>query len=270
MQSMDPMDQNTSLMDGKEYEKERQVLLSLNALGLREGIAVGFLTMFILRGVPRLTRRYLISRSNNSQGGVSGGYQLDRSNNHTAPNPFDNQQRKYTMTSAMLGGLKLGLDLFVSVLMAASTSLYCLDEKFVAERCAALPLIEGKSLVCDNFCETIQSEIAKRPPEFWAQAQHFSLIYTHEFATNCYKRQAYERKLREEQGIMNENESVAIPAGGVPDDFEGWDSYDTSQIMGDVSAGGDTTLFGEFSDADNQWAEDMVTDQEDDKRERFQ
>mmetsp|Transcript_25507 Transcript_25507/g.38683 ORF Transcript_25507/g.38683 Transcript_25507/m.38683 type:complete len:310 (+) Transcript_25507:55-984(+) len=269
MQAIPPMQQqDPALLNNKDYEKERKMLLSLNALGLPEGLAVTVLTMFILRGVPRLTRRYMINRNNTR----SGGYQLDRSNNSTSSNPFDTTQKKtYTVTSAMLGGLKLGLDIFVSVLMGASTSLYCLDQVAVAKQISALPLIEGKSRASEEFCEVVQKEIAKYPPEFWAQAQLSSLQYTHEFATNCYKRQAYERKLREEQGLMNGNESVAIPAGGVPDNFEGWDSYDTSRMTG-YDQEGDGTLFGDFSDDSNRWAEDMVTDQENDSNRsgRFQ
>jgi len=101
------------------------------------------------------------------------------------------------------------------------------------------------------------------------------LKQVYRFAKSCERRQAYEKQLREEQGLSS-MESVAIPTGGVPHDFivpnndddndfdnnnndsrtDGSSSsspYDFENYDDDASM----TFFGDDKKTQQQWGEKM-------------
>jgi len=276
MQTSPRFQENAVIQDYQqhEYATERQVLLSINGMGLPESVAVGILTFLFLRRGPKLiigiTKRFSDNRSSSS-----GGYQLDRFHRRTTGTNNNTHKNERTATSAIFGGMKLGLDVFVSMLMAANSSSYLMNKRQAAEKIITLPLLEGKSIVCDEFCSTIQEEVAKRDPELWTTTEDFLLKQLHLFSKNCKRRKAYEQNLREEQGLQASS-AVVIPIGGVPQDFfvpdDGLDNNNTgendfpivSSDAYDFENNDDSmTSFGDDDKtSQQQWGERMVTDQE--------
>lgn len=271
---------------GGDYNEERKVLMSINNFGLGEGALVGISTFIVLRRGPQLILRLLNSRSSRGGGvGGGGGYKLDRPGGNSPFQQNPNQQQSFRFN--VLGGMKLALDVFVSVLMAGTASFSVLDEEKLVNSVASVPLLEGKSVVSDEFCTTLQQEVAKQNPAVFAKADSAYLKGMFMFSKNCSKRQSYESKLREEYGL-SPNESVAIPPGGVPPDYavldddnnsgdeELWTSEAASNSTGGTDGEynvsdtgfGDNNIFGgdSTSEAEKQWADSIVTDQEDDRR----
>lgn len=69
--------------------------------------------------------------------------------------------------------------------------------------------------------------------------------------------QAFENKIRREHGLLADD-PVVIPKGGVPMDYSTEIDQD-SEFSSDMDQ-----IFDE--QADDEWADDMVSDQEDDRR----
>lgn len=277
---------------GGDYAEERKVLVSINNFGLMEGALAGIATFLVLRRGPQLMLRLLNSRASRGGGGGGGtggaGYQLDRPPTVRGGNPFDKNSQQRSgggVGTAVLGGMKLALDLFVAFLMGASTSFQVIDEEKLVNTVANLPLAEGRSIVSDEFCSTLQQEVVKRNPAVFTQADSAYLRGMYLFHQNCRKRQSYEATLREESG-MSPNDPVSIPEGGVPSDYimrdgdvsNGNDdeeaSYDNKSssttdesYFSDADFGSDN-IFGDdsTSEAEKEWADSIVTDRENDRK----
>jgi hypothetical protein len=151
------------------------------------------------------------------------------------------------------------------------------DDEKIAQEMAVLPLVEGRSVVCDEFCTLLQHEVAQRSPQFW-QAAHGNIDLTsiHQFAENCAKRQAYERQLRNEQGLPP-GTPIAIPSGGVPPTYEVTDPSSDEARGGSNESQLEENYFGEgFNDSEgdslfgdeavDQWGNSLVTDREDQRK----
>ena len=243
----------------QDYAAERKILMAMNNIGLGEGVAAGIATLVLLRRGPQFINRIMTRRG----GGASrGGYQLDRP---PSASPFQqtNKQPPRGVAAAILGGMKLAIDVGVSFLMGATTSFYFIDDKKLTQQVSSLPLVEGKTVICAEFCTTLQQEVAKRDPDFWKQTTNPYLKNMHQFATNCRKRQSYEAKLREEQGL-SPDALVSIPLGGVPADYQSDEDFkesNESESFRDIEG---ESFFGE--DSMDQWGDSMVTDREDDRK----
>jgi hypothetical protein len=227
--------------DKGDFAAERKIIRSMNNIGLGEGVLAGIVTFLVLRRGPDLVKRMVMRRS-----AQRGGYQLDR------PDPFS--QPSSSSAASILGGMKLALDVFVSTLMAASASYYFTDERMITATAAQIPLVEGKSLFCDEFCDLVQQQVSQRSNVEWKQVESPYLQSVYGMAKNCQRRKAYENKLREEQGL-SPDASVAIPPPGVPLDTN-FDEYTPNKD--DFAIEGDEKMFD-----DTRWAEDFVTDQKD-------
>lgn len=251
-----------------------------------------------------MMQRLMNSRSSGSGGsggsGGGGGYRLDKPSPMSGNNPFQqrrqqqqasDQQSAGGATVTILGGLKLALDICVSMLMAASTSFSILDENTLVDSVATLPLSEGRSVVSDEFCVTMQQEIAKRNPSIFTKADSIYLKGMYSFSQNCSRRQSYEAVLRQESG-MSSNDPVSIPSGGVPEDYQisndGTASYNSGEEEDSsygASSSDNTTDESYFQDSDGfgsdnifgddsmgvgieeqQWSDSVVTDREDDQK----
>ena len=224
---------------GKDYEAERSLLLEVNQFGWREGQIAGVLTFLFLR------RRQI---SNLAARFFRKSYKLDTPPNLERPN-------------AALQVVQFTLDLSLSVITALSVSLYFTDQHKALTTVANTPLVPGRSVVANEFCEDICREYHQiHSPEYWNRVESPILLSFKTFCRNCELRGAYERKLRKEQGL-DDTAPVSIPPPGVPVDYT---LEENVYSVSDDSFGFDE--FGQEStivtSQDEGWAESFVTDQE--------
>ena len=224
---------------GKDYDVERSLLLEVNQLGWREGQIAGVLTFLLLRRrqISNLAARFF--RKN---------YKLDAPPISTHPN-------------VALRVVHFTLDLSVSVITAIAVSLYYTDQHKVLSTVANTPLVPGRSVVANDFCEDICREYHQiHSPEYWNQVESPILLSVKTFCRNCELRGAYERKLRKEQGL-DDTAPISIPPPGVPVDYTLEENvYSFSETpFGFDEFGQEPTI---MTDQDEGWAESFVTDQE--------
>ena len=90
-----------------------------------------------------------------------------------------------------------------------------------------LPLIEGKSIVCEQVCPDLSKFVNETiPSEFWRNMEKEEDALKNQecwehilkFTQNCEKRRRFEETIRKQQGL-EDDEVVAIPAPGVPDNL---------------------------------------------------
>lgn len=259
IQNLPSMDYNKQ----SDYKAERNVLMKINRLGLSQGILAGVVTFITLRRAPGLIAKHVMKPK---RGGSS--YKLDGSNNPFASNAT-------VKAPLIFRAVRFGLDSFVSLLIAASTSLYFTDTKKMMDEIASVPLVEGKSIVADEFCPCIAQEFHKYPKEFWDQTQSYPMRSIKTFVDNCRLRASHQARLRKEQGLSPED-PVMIPPPGVDtttslqenDSFDGEFSFASNNENGVGAEEGQ--LFGDGGEyfggeEPNGWADSMVTDQEQDK-----
>ena len=211
------------------YETERKELMSINQIGLQEGILAGLLTFFILRRGPTFTNRLLSSamrgRNNNNNNSTNafvqraGGYQLDRPASSSSNNNNSSNSRSVLLWVLRL--MKLGLDASVSLLVAASTSFYWTDEQAMLSKVSKLPMVEGRSVVSDEFCPVVLEQLQKGvntssyatihsspPPTTTSSSSLRSrnggpsayMHHVYNFAHHCRQRRAYQHDLLQQQG----------------------------------------------------------------------
>ena len=186
----------------------------------------------------------------------------------------------------------LEVDLLTSFIVAVTVSVIFTDKKKVMGKLADLPLLPGRSRLAEEFCPAVLAEW-RRLEEREAQGLRRSqpkhqdglsssrslrdkfhnpesilLAGLLDFHDNCQRRQAYQRRLRREQGL-GPHDPVSIPALGVPvdddslllrdddDDKNDGDTQPPWQEQGD---------FYEPLEQEGDWADSMVTDQEDERR----
>ena len=258
---------------GPDYVAERMKIVALSNAGVMEGVLAFGFTFVVLRRASAMIIRRIERRD------IRSGYRLDPS---ASRNPFEQSQHQQAENASLLhsgfrilsGTVLFGIDLCVSLLVGARTSMYVIDGEEYMSTASNLPLIEGRSVFCDEFCNTVQQEVAKNQqvnPQFWKNVitRHDNpyLEAAYRFSTNCQKRQAYERKLRFEQGLTP-GDPVPIPTGGVPSDIELEDEDNFTEADGssresefdELSFNDSESLFGEKST--DQWVDSFVTDRE--------
>jgi len=240
-----------------EYQEERKGLSALNQSGLVEGVVATCVTFAALRTIPKIIAKRLISRR---------GYTLDPPPGTTsAGNPFQHsttsvpssEQPRGGFALTMLSLAKVVFDVYASLLVGALVANSSLDDTQLFPKLASLPLVEGRSFVADEFCKAIQDKVKERPSTFWSEVDSFYLKQLKVFSDNCTRRQAFENKIRREHGLLADD-PVVIPKGGVPMDYSTEIDQD-SEFSSDMDQ-----IFDE--QADDEWADDMVSDQEDDRR----
>lgn len=246
---------------GEDYAAERKIIGVVNDIGITQGLSLGVATFFILRGGPRYVLQ-LLRRSGASNPSQRGGYQLDR--------PSSDPPR---LSTALRKSFKLVVDVWLSAAVGSLFTIQQTDARKITKEVSLLPLVEGRSVICDELCTTLQEEVAKHSPQFWIGAQrNIYLTSIHVLAENCAKRQAYERQLREEQGLPP-GTPIAIPLGGVPTNYDvaagggGGNSesqFDENYFGDGYSSNESDSLFGDES-AD-QWSDSLVTDREDQRK----
>ena len=241
------------------YKTERSVLSSLNQSGLAQGVLATCLTFASLRTIPKfLAKRLTAGRSSISPAG-RGGYTLDPPPG-TVGNPFQSSRSSAEVpsrgvTTTILSIAKALFDIYASLLVGALVANSKLDETTLLSKIVYIPLVEGRSFVADEFCQSIQDKFAERPNNYWSEVESLYLKQLKVFSDNCKRRQQFEDKIRQENGMVA-NAPVSIPTGGVPVDytmdavateFENDEFYDDGQ---------------QEQQLDQEWADNIVSDQE--------
>lgn len=239
------------------YTTERSVLSTLNQSGLAQGVFATCLTFASLRTIPKFLAKRLIARRSSTS--VSErGYTLDPPPG-TVGNPFQSSKSSADvpsqgLTTTMLSIAKALFDIYASLLVGALVANSRLDETTLLSKIVYVPLVEGRSFVADEFCQSVQDKFAERPNNYWSEVESSYLKQLKMFSDNCKRRQQFEDKIRRDNG-MAANAPVSIPSGGVPVDytidatateFENDDFYDD----------------GQEQQLDEVWADNMVSDQE--------
>lgn len=114
--------------------------------------------------------------------------------------------------------LSLPIDLFLSLLVGASASLFLTDEVKMQNDLASVPLVAGRSLISDELCKDFVKEIDKFHGGSFSSKdidQSNTLKTIQLFIDNCQKRDSLV-SYREEQGMMSE-QATKIPEPGVLD-----------------------------------------------------
>lgn len=109
-------------------------------------------------------------------------------------------------------------DGLLSTAMAGTVWILATDKQKLYDTASDIPLIDGRSDISDNLCSDFIAQYDSIRPEFWKEYRDDGLSAIQEFVANCRKRQAFERRLRRELG-MGDNDPVSIPSGGVPREF---------------------------------------------------
>ena len=258
---------------GQDYAAEAKVLSAIAQVGVVERMVATVVSFAFLRRGPAIIGRLLERRSFRS------GYRLDNPTQQSQRHGDSSPSRRGIILLA--GMIRLGVDVTLSVLVGATTSMRFSATRQTMMKVSDLPLVEGRSIVCDEFCTTIMQEVAKQHKEdryFWKTVttnhDNLPLEGIHRFSINCQKRQAFEQKLREEQGLRS-GEPVSIPSGGVPRDFEPEDGDaftfqpddadgNGESELGELTFGDGESLFG--NEKTDQWGESLVTDRENDRK----
>jgi hypothetical protein len=247
-----------TIAKSEDYKIERAGLMSVNNTGLTNGIVATCVTFFLLRTGPKLIAKRLASRRS------GGGYTLDPPPGTTG-NPFQptaTNEPQQTVTATVLSLAKVLFDIYASLLVGALVSNLTLDETKLLPTLASIPLVEGRSFVADEFCKCVQDKIAQRPNTYWTQVDSIYLKQFKAFSDNCARRQAFEEKIRLDNGITVDT-PVKIPMGGVPVDY-------TIKMDGQIATTDSNGFWNgqvdELSDEgqieDDDWATDFVTGQD--------
>lgn len=259
------------------YAAEKKTVAALSTFGVVEGMLASVAAFVFLRRGPTMIGRLMERRS------LRSGYRLDippPTNSFQQSQQQANPSLLRTGVNIVVGSIKLGVDVFLSLLVGASVSSYFVDRRDHMLKVSDLPLVEGRSLACDEFCTTIMQEVAKqhqKNPQFWkaitTNQDNLYLEGMYRFSKNCQKRQAYERMLRQEQGL-SPGAPVPIPLGGVPADYqlEDGDNFtvqaeagsNRESYFGESSFDDAESLFGE--ETMDKWGESAVTDRENDRK----
>jgi len=278
-------------------DKEKQIFRQMSGMGIKEGLAAGVVTFFVLRRGPIYIARWVYKRrlaqqqqqhqhhqqpqqhSSMSQPPPGdGSYRLSDPN---APqNPFQVAQRQDFPRSrnVFIRSIWFAFDSVLSLMMAASVSMAFTDTDKLREQLIDLPLVEGRSLTADALCDDIVKELSKvkqeNNPAYQRLAKlnqqvektpaSFYLQGIIAFSDNCERRRFEEQRLRQEQGLP-EGEPVEIPRP-ISAKAPRLVLFEDGDDSGKVELQGTTSTFSDddFEDLDWDDASDFTDDNDND------
>jgi hypothetical protein len=152
-------------------------------------------------------------------------------------------------TSASRKVLRFSFDLSVSFFIGIGVFMYNTDYPLLAAALVSTPLLPGRSVIAEEFCEDVCREYHKQKHS--TQVDSSLLVVYGTFVRNCELRKAYEGKLRRELGLQLST-PVSIPPPGVPMDYTlKEDAFQTK----DKEEAPENKI-------DEEWADSLVTDRE--------
>ena len=211
--------------DDSEYEAEEDLLMQVNNSGLKEGAVAGAVTFACLVAGPPLVKRFIPPKT----------YKLET-------------PKKSNMSKYILMGMRLGVQAAASLVIAAYTTSYFTDEEFMLQQVSKAPLLEGKSVISDEFCPTICREYYRYSQDYWKGVKSPYLQNLTKFVGNCERRRSLEKSIREERGLSQDT-PILIPSPGVPNNYP---IDDTAK----------EELIADGASMDDDWVQVLVTDQE--------
>ena len=219
----------------QEHAAEMSLLPGAWDMGLPQAFAAGLLSLaFFTKGNSVILQRH---RGSNSPFG-------------TTPTPASS-----TILKLSLYTFSLSVSFANTILVSA----VCQDKEKILSKMAKAPLVEGKSVLADSFCDDLTREYRRiHPPEYWRTVQSPFLRHVGDFVHNCELRRSYETRLRRERGMMP-GEPVSVPPPGVPTTVSEH-SDDTVESDFDFGSGEDTDI---TEDSGDNWADAFSTDPED-------
>lgn len=295
----------------KLEKAETKLLMEINNTGLLQGAAAGILTFVVLRriraGFLRRLEQQVAGKTHNPSGtpphaAHKSPFQQQKPPvgsagvDHTAATAAEQQMASIAQgvrnrrTSQGAGGTIFNImswliDGTVSFYVAVAVSLRNPDE--ILLKVAELPLMEGRSRIADELCpefvqelRSIQEDSHKSDgtlnaiqKEALQNPQTASLKALLRFCHNCQQRAAYEKLLRQENGL-GPDAPVAIPSPGVPHNEIPTKSKSAAWGDDEQPAPQETDFYGpgpdENSNAstnDDDWADAFVADQEEQQKE---
>ncbi|EED95009.1 predicted protein [Thalassiosira pseudonana CCMP1335] len=236
-----------------EFSAEKQILNDMNSFGMSKGIMSGIACFAFLRWSPGVISRYMMRKRSGVGSGAGFGSDSGAANPFTQsgykldpPKPSMGYQGSASESSNfVIRGLRLGLDIFVSLSVGAYASLLFLDKDKMMHQFSEIPLVQGRSLISEELCHDFSAEFQKYNPNTWdknhpalsgssgmndEKSDFVGLIEG--FVANCKRREIYEGELRREQGLR-EDEPVIVPSPGVPRDI----SVTLNDLLTDKIAG---------------------------------
>lgn len=221
--------------DDAEYQAEENLLVEVNNNGLLEGAIAGVTTFACLVAGPPLIRRFIPPKT----------YKLDIIPSSTT--------KKSNIPKYLLMGMRLGVQTAASLVVAAYTTSYFTDEEFMLEHVARAPLLEGRSVIADEFCPTVCREYYRHhSQEYWRNVKSPYLKNLSKFVENCARRKSMEQSIRQERG-QSIDMPVSIPSPGVPK------SYPIDEKIKEELANSSDV---DDDDQDDDWVKVLVMDQE--------
>lgn len=234
---------NSSNLKESDYRAEINILTSLSKFGLVEGTIAFAASFFVMRTImPRLVTKFnaLITRRSDT---------ITNKNPFHTTTPTEPQGPIPVPETPAIKGARLLLDISFSLLSGTYAAIYLVDRSDMYRQLSQVPLVAGRSILADEFCELLQTFIATRPTNYWKQTDHVFLMEAYHFSVNCDKRQAMETRLKQDLGLQEHDEAPIIPNGGVPV---------LESVKEEVD---DWSQQGEYND---NWAQGFVIDQTDD------
>ncbi len=213
------LDDLDSFYKRPQLAAEKRILNEMKLISLSKGMISGLACFAFLRTSPRLISNYL--RRPPIPFTSDSGYK------------FDSLKKNQNVERAELvfRGARLLFDSFVSLSIGACASFIFTDKDKAMEQFTTVPLVEGFSLVSEGFCKDFTKEFQQYDRKVW-NSKHPSLTggdvsigqndYRYRdmiqgFVVNCKRREIYEKKVREEQGLKKRY--IVIPSPGVPRDI---------------------------------------------------
>lgn len=237
-----------ALYSHPEFNEERKILTEMNSLGLTNGILSGIACFAFLRWSPGAISRFLIRRRAASSG--FGSKPPDLANPFHRPSSYQLEPPPGDQVTAnapnfIIRGLRLGLDIFVSMSIGAYASIFFIDKDRLMKQFSEIPLVQGRSIISEELCRDFSDEFRKYKRVTWdnnhpalsgglgnGNEKSDFISGVEGFVANCRRRSIYEKDLRIEQGLK-EDEPVIIPPPGVPRDIP----VTLDDLMGDKIEG---------------------------------
>jgi hypothetical protein len=286
-------------------EEERRLISNMNGMGLKEGVVAGLATFLVLRRGPVYVARWVNRRrqqqtarqsqyydnsSTRTPPPQSDGYQLSDprvavAGTSVTSNPFlraaANPESPRWRRSFVARSIWFVFDVTLSLMTAASVSMAYTDADKIRKQILEMPLVAGRSLTADALCDDVVQELVKVQEEknpTYERLQRLSKegrqtpasLYLQgivQFCENCQRRRYLEKLIRQERGLES-GQPVEIPSPGVERNGPRLVVNSSGEEIVLDSSDDDGGFETQFGSHEVDWADDFVSDKEDQDRTR--